>query len=147
MKVSIVIPTFRRPEMLRRLLTSIAAQTYTAYEVIVVDDCSPIAEYSEVIGDARAQFPRFTFLRNEANRGAPHSRNRGIGYARGPLVALVDDDDEWLPRKLERQVELFEDSGGEVGLIYTWTDVVENGVRAPLFRALTEGRSLSSMLN
>ena len=146
MTVSVVIPTFRRPEMLRRLLVSIAAQTYPSYEVIVVDDCSPERDYATVVAEMRPRLPQLIFLRNDSNRGAPYSRNRGILAARHPLIALVDDDDEWLPRKLEQQVRAFAAAPDHVGLIYTWTDVVENGIREPLYRASVEGRSLPSLL-
>ncbi|HVY81202.1 MAG TPA: glycosyltransferase family A protein [Steroidobacteraceae bacterium] len=146
MSVSIVIPTFRRPEMLARLLASIAAQTYQRYEVIVVDDGSALSDYAPVLAAMRPRLPRLTFLRNDSNRGACYCRNRGIFQAQHTLIALVDDDDEWLPHKLERQVQAFAEAPASVGLVYTWTDVVENGVRTPLYRATIEGRSLPRLL-
>ena len=148
MNVSIVIPTFRRPDLLIRLLQSIQEQTYTDYEVIVVDDCSPNRnEYTTVIQQASSLFHEFSFLRNESNQGAPYSRNRGIYQAKYDLVALVDDDDEWLPEKLARQVEIFKRETEHVGLVYTWADVIENGERIPLYRSNIEGKCLRQILN
>lgn len=147
MTVSIVIPTFRRPDLLRRLLASIHTQTYSDYEVIVVDDCSPnIEAYESVVLEFVPRLKDFTFLRNESNRGAPFSRNSGIRHAKNELVALVDDDDEWLPLKLERQVAIFAQSPPEIGLVYTWTDVVEDGQRRAFYRSHLEGRCLSFIL-
>lgn len=148
MSVSIVIPTFARPATLRRLLDSILLQTHADYEVIVVDDCSPQAdEYERLRREYAGRFAQFSFLRNPGNRGAPFSRNRGIREARYEFVALVDDDDEWLPRKLERQWQIFERAPERVGLVYTWTDVVERGERRPFYRACIEGACLSQLVS
>jgi len=126
LKVSIVIPTYKRPDYLDRLLASIQVQTYQDFEVIVVDDNSPNQEeYLPVIEKYVSIFKEFKFLRNETNKGAPHSRNRGILESKYDLIALVDDDDEWLPLKLEKQVEVFENSDENVGLVYTWTYVMD----------------------
>ena len=126
MKVSIVIPTYNRPDFLDRLLQSVSSQTHQDYEVIVVDDISPnLSDYIPVIDKYKAIFSQFNFLSNELNRGAPYSRNRGILESQYDLVALVDDDDEWLPSKLEKQVKLFAANDQNIGLVYTWADAVD----------------------
>lgn len=125
MGVSVVIPSYERPQLLRKLLKSISAQTYRDFEVIVVDDHSQsIKEIQAVIAEFENSFP-LTFLRNEERKGAPHSRNRGIRQSRYGLIALVDDDDAWLPEKLSRQVSLFNSSSHNLGLVYTWTKVLD----------------------
>ncbi len=127
MKVSIVIPTYKRPDLLERLLESINKQTFKNFEVIVVDDNSPnINEYELVIRKYSELFNEFTFFRNNINSGAPFSRNLGILNAKYDLIALVDDDDEWLESKLFEQVKVFENNEN-VGIVYTWTKVIENG--------------------
>lgn len=126
MKVSIVIPTYKRVDYLDRLLQSIEAQTFKDFEVIVVDDNSPnIIEYEPIVEKYKNIFKEFKFITKKENRGAPHSRNIGIKEAKYDLIALVDDDDEWLPKKLEKQVKIFEDSDDKVGLVYSWTDVMD----------------------
>lgn len=129
MKVSVVIPTYRRPHLLERVLRSVEAQTFRDFEVIVVDDCSPEQDaYERVISSVRTRLPDFRFLRNETNRGAPHSRNRGILAAKHELIALIDDDDEWLPDFLKKQMEVFENAPADLGFAYTWTRIVDQGV-------------------
>lgn len=148
MKVSIVIPTFNRPDYLSRLLDSIAKQTFKDYEVIVVDDNSPnSAEYTAVIDHFQAKLPALTYLHNTSNMGAPYSRNRGIETARYELIALVDDDDEWLDEKLAKQVEIFSKSDDRLGLVYTWTDAVdETGSVVYRYRSTIKGNAIKEIL-
>jgi len=149
MKVSIVIPTYNRPDFLDRLLRSIARQSFKNFEVIVVDDNSPnFGEYGLLIKKYQDLFSEFTFLSNETNRGAPHSRNRGIMTAKYDLIALVDDDDEWLPAKLEKQVDIFKHSDAKVGIVYTWTDAVnEEKEIVYCFRSDIEGNAIREILS
>lgn len=123
MKISVVIPTYKRPELLDRLLASIAQQTQKPDEVIVVDDCSKMDDkYLEVIERHKTSPYQLGFLSLEKNSGAPTARNTGINLAKGEWVALVDDDDEWLPEKLSKQIELINSSQVEnLGFVYTWT--------------------------
>lgn len=124
--VSIVIPTLNRPDMLERLLLSIENQTMKNFEVIVVDDCSENQNANlEVINKFQNKF-LLSYFTNEKRSGAPVSRNKGILSSKAELIALVDDDDEWLPEKLDKQVEVFNRSANNVGIVYTWTDVVDS---------------------
>lgn len=149
MKVSIVIPTYNRPDLLGRLLESIARQTYKYFEVIVIDDNSPNFDgYQQILNKYRDVFDEFTFLSNETNRGAPYSRNRGILIAKYDLIALVDDDDEWLPIKLKKQVELFDGNDAKLGIVYTWTDSVDDDAHIlHRYRGEIEGVALEEILS
>lgn len=147
MSVSIVIPTYKRPHYLDRLLASVAKQSWNEFEVIVVDDNSNIPEYAQVVEKYSSLLPEFTFLSNDTTCGAPYSRNRGINAAKYDLIALVDDDDEWLPTKLEKQVDAFAKSGSGVGLVYTWTDAVdEEGTVVHTYRSCIEGQAVKQIL-
>jgi len=98
--VSVVIPTFNRRQMLLRALASVYAQTLPALQVIVVDDGS-----TDGTGLAVKQaYPQVDYLW-QPNRGVSSARNVGIGHAHQPWIALLDNDDEWLPGKLERQFQ------------------------------------------
>lgn len=102
-KVSVVIPTIGRPELVRAL-RSVRAQTSVGnVEIIVVND-APRGE--ELSGDAVELADRI--LRTAGRVGGSHARNLGIRSANGSYVALLDDDDEWLPHKLSLQLALLE---------------------------------------
>jgi len=116
-KVSVIIPTYNRPDLLFRAIESVLDQTYASLECIVVDDGSP-ADSSSVVekfGDDRLRY-----FEHETNQGASAARNTGIQHARGEYIAFLDDDDEWLPTKLDKQVEFFFKQSDDIGLIYTW---------------------------
>jgi glycosyltransferase involved in cell wall biosynthesis len=101
--VSVVIPTLNRPELAARAVRSVLAQTHDSLEVIVVvDGPDPgTREHLETIGDERLRV-----LELPERGKAPHARNQGALAARGRWTALLDDDDEWLPAKLETQLKL-----------------------------------------
>lgn len=143
MKVSVVIPTYERPNMLARLLESIAKQTRIPDEVLLVDDGSK-ADYTKVVSHFQSILPNLVYVKNRKNRGAPHSRNQGILKAKGEWIALVDDDDEWRPSKLEKQLALSDEK--EVGIIYTWTEAVKDGEVVLSYKAKNEGRVLADLL-
>lgn len=109
--VSVIIPTRNRPETLVRALKSVLSQTYTALEVCVVDDASspPVEVPSTLMND-----PRIKIVRLETNHGAAGARNVGVGATSGPLLAFLDDDDEWLPNKTARQVKVLSNQSDDV---------------------------------
>lgn len=98
--VSVVVPTWNRRELLSRTLTSVFVQSRAPDEVLVVDDGSTDGTGETV----RRAFPEVRLLSQE-NRGVSAARNRGIAAATGEWIALLDSDDEWHPRKLERQLD------------------------------------------
>lgn len=99
--VSVVIPTHQRPGLLRRAVDSVLAQTFPDFELIVVVD-GPDPETEEML--AAEQDRRLRIHVNSAARGGGGARNEGIRLATGQLVALLDDDDVWLPDKLALQL-------------------------------------------
>ena len=107
--ISVVIPTFNRAKQAQDALKSVLAQTYSDFEVIVVDDGST-DETSEVIpklisSAARGKRVRYFF---QPNQGQSAARNKGIEEAGGEWIAFLDSDDVWLPEKLEWQVRAIE---------------------------------------
>jgi len=114
--VSVVIPTYNRATTVMRAIQSVRDQDFTDFELIVVDDASTddTAQVVEALADDRVRL-----LVQPANGGVCTARNRGIAAARAPLIAFLDSDDIWLPRKLSRQVELMRASPADVGLVYT----------------------------
>jgi glycosyltransferase involved in cell wall biosynthesis len=107
-EVSVVIPTRARPELVTRAVDSALAQTVRDIEVIVVVD-GPDPATVETL--SRHGDPRLRVVPLDASGGAPAARNVGVQHARARWVALLDDDDEWLPEKLARQLALADASG------------------------------------
>lgn len=104
-KVSVIMPAFNAERTVARALQSVIDQTYKDFELFVIDDCS-----SDSTVNVIESFPdeRLSLIRNTENLGAPQSRNLAIEMARGRFLCFLDADDEWLPRKLEMQVDLME---------------------------------------
>jgi len=121
--VSVIIPTRNRGEQLLQALRSVLAQSYAALEIIVVDDAS--SEDMRVVV-ATLDDPRIRLLRHAERRGGGAARNTGIRAASGDWIAFLDDDDEWLPDKLARQMERVRIApGGEVPVVYTGEQYVD----------------------
>ncbi len=99
--VTVVIPTRRRPELVQRALRSVLAQTHTALDVVVVID-GPDPATDEALRNWPDE--RVRVLQNPAPIGAGAARNRAALEAKGAWIAFLDDDDEWLPDKLARQL-------------------------------------------
>ena len=101
--VTAVVTTFDRPELARRSIGSVLAQTYAPLQVVVVEDGSD-SGFEGWLRDAGLD--RVNYVRHSENRGLAAARNTGLDLARGDYVAYLDDDDEWKPRRIERQMEL-----------------------------------------
>ncbi|UWG52008.1 Glycosyl transferase family 2 [Halalkaliarchaeum sp. AArc-CO] len=114
--VSVVIPTYNRPELLTRAVESALTQTYEKIEIVVVDDGSDIP--------ARKTLSQYNtsvrIITHNENRGGSVARNTGIRCSRGKYIAFLDDDDVWESNKISKQVSKFESCDSEVGLVYCW---------------------------
>jgi len=115
-KVSVIIPTHNRAHFLRDAIFSVLNQTFQDFEIIVVDDAST-DNTSEIV--AAFNDERIRFLRHDINKGGSAARNTGILNSQCDYIAFLDDDDEWLPDKLRKQMEILLASPPEVGGVYT----------------------------
>lgn len=105
--VSVIIPTAQRDAtIILRAISSVLNQSYPVLEVIVVDDNIELSLSSE-IKMVLKNIPQVRYIKNIGSHGACAARNVGISCAEGELIAFLDDDDEWLPEKIERQVQIF----------------------------------------
>jgi glycosyltransferase involved in cell wall biosynthesis len=102
--VSVVMPTHDRPDRLVRALSSVLAQTYARFEVLIVDDASR-APVDDVVDRTARGDKRVKLCRLDVNKGAAGARNVALQRVNGELVAFLDDDDRWEPNKLARQVD------------------------------------------
>lgn len=105
--VSIIMPSYNTGRFITETINSVLAQTYTNWELLIVDDCSPDDTDAVV-----AQFtdPRIKYFKNEKNSGAAVSRNRALREATGRWIAFLDSDDLWAPEKLEKQIAFMENN-------------------------------------
>jgi glycosyltransferase involved in cell wall biosynthesis len=111
--VSVIVPAYNSGLTLDLALESIFAQTFRDFEVVVIDDGST--------DDTAARLARWAdrvIVHRQTNHGPAHARNQGLRLSCGRLIAFLDADDVWLPRKLERQVAYFEQFP-ETGLSHT----------------------------
>lgn len=116
-KISVVVPTHNRRDLLQRAVESAQAQTYADIEIIVVSDGSTDGT-KEAVEVVAADDSRIRFIELSPARGGNAARNAGIEAATGDYVAFLDDDDKWLPEKLEKQMKVMQ-ADPTLGLVYT----------------------------
>ena len=127
--VSAIIVTHNRLPLLEKAADSVLKQTWQNLELIVVDDGSTDGT-RERMEQLSARLG-FTYIRNTDGLGGNHVRNIGILQASGKYIALLDDDDEWLPEKTEKQVRLLE-AHPEIGVVSCGRiGISENGQQTP----------------
>ena len=141
-RVSVVIPCFNGERFVRGAVESVLSQTYRELEVVVVDDGSSDGSRA-VVRDLMSD-PRVNLVTHDSNRGIPSARNSGVAASRGEYVAFLDQDDEWVPEKLERQVPLLDEGPAELGLVFSDVLMVDDGGRN---LGLAQGREIPSGLD
>ena len=111
--VSVIMPAYNSALFVEEAITSVLAQSFTDFELIVIDDCSQdntaciVSEFAE--RDARVRL-----VRNNKNMGVAQTRNRGLELFRGKYVALLDSDDYWKPQMLEKMLALAEEMKADI---------------------------------
>lgn len=119
--VSVVMPTFGRPEFLERAIASVRRQTFGDWVLYVVDDNEPGSVARQETEAAIQRFSddrRIRYYQQSKNMGACVARNTGASLSDAEYLAFLDDDDEWLPAKLERQLAVFTTVGADVAIVY-----------------------------
>ena len=114
--VSVIMPSYNTAEYISESIASVRKQTYTDWELIIVDDCS--ADNTDEIVKPFLSDKRIKYIKNETNSGAAVSRNRALREAKGKWIAFLDSDDLWHPEKLEKQIRFMEKNGYK----FTYTD-------------------------
>lgn len=105
--VSVIIPTYKRSDMLPRAIESVLSQTYANIQVVVVDDNNPDTEHrknTEALMGRYESDERIKYVKHRKNSNGSVARNTGISSADGEIVAFLDDDDFYYPDKIEKQV-------------------------------------------
>ena len=102
--VSIIMPSYNTADFIAESINSVLAQTYTNWELIIVDDCS--TDNTDEVVKRFLNDERIKYLKNKQNSGAAISRNRALRLAQGKWIAFLDSDDLWHPCKLELQIKI-----------------------------------------
>ncbi len=114
--VSVITPAYNAERFIGETIESVLAQTYTNWEMIIVDDCSTDRTV-EIVQAYMEKDDRIKLFQLEKNSGAGVARNRAMDEAKGRFIAFLDSDDLWLPEKLSRQIPFMLDNG----LAFTFT--------------------------
>ncbi len=123
-RVSVIIPTYKRPDNLGNALESVACQDFLDKEIIVVDDNgegSPFREETAaIVATIRKKYPQVSinFLAHARNRNGAAARNSGLLQATGEYIAFLDDDDVYLPGRLRESIAVLRDSPASCGAVY-----------------------------
>ena len=123
--VSVVIPTCNRPILFERALKSVLKQKYDNFEIIIIDDGS-----MELVKDICDKYKNenLIYIVNKVNLGGAESRNIGINISNGKYIAFLDDDDVWLPHKINKQVKLLESNNNIVAVTSWFYHVIGNHI-------------------
>ena len=120
--VTIITPNYNAEKFISDTLESVLAQTYTNWEMLIVDDCSNDRSI-EIVKKYMVQDERIRLIELEENSGAAVARNRAIEEAKGRFIAFLDSDDLWKPEKLEKQIRFMLEHG--YALTYTDYDLID----------------------
>jgi glycosyltransferase involved in cell wall biosynthesis len=123
-KVSVIIPLYQSQQFICDTLRSVQAQTFTDFEIVVVDDGS--TDRGPALAEEFGE-PRLRVVHQE-NRGLAGARNGGIAHARGEYLAFLDADDHWEPTKLQRHVEHL-DSDSAIGVSFSASAFMDDDAR------------------
>jgi glycosyltransferase involved in cell wall biosynthesis len=125
--VSVIIPTYNRSYIIEGAIKSVLAQTYPAYEIVVVDDGSS-DDTSELLKRYSGHSGNVPYLRyvRQTQQGKSTALNHGIAQAKGEWIAFLDSDDTWLPQKLEWQIRAIEHFQGKCDACFTDARYINN---------------------
>ncbi|MBZ9629637.1 glycosyltransferase [Salegentibacter sp. LM13S] len=123
--VSVIMPAFNAENFIEAAVNSVIAQTYSNWELFIIDDASTEATLSKAEKLAK-QDSRIKIIQNKENHGTGVSRNKGIKAAQGDFIAFLDADDQWKPRKLEIQLEVMQQQDTAV-CFSSYQNISENG--------------------
>lgn len=131
--ISVIIPTYKRSNFLPRAIKSVLDQTYTNFEIVVIDDNNPNSEYRKQTEKLMGEFennPRIIYIQHDHNKGAAASRNTGIYNCSGQYIAFLDDDDVCTKDRLKKQYSVFEQNrnNDKLALVYCYSIIKSNNL-------------------
>ena len=131
-KVSVIIPTYKRAAELKRAVESVISQTLKEIEIIVVDDNPPESDSrvktEKIMEELQERDGRIRYIKHERNMNGATARNTGIKNSQGKYISFLDDDDFYLPTKLEKESKLLDSLSSEYACVICNCYSVRNGV-------------------
>lgn len=143
-KVSVIIPTRNRAELLRLAVISALNQTFKDIEIIVSDDKSN-DHTRELVNSFNDR--RIKYILNKRKRGPSATRNAAIMASKGEYIAFLDDDDEWVPEKLQKQVELLDKSSPKICGVYSDRLIIDKSSNKIVSEGLQSNRVRGNLLS
>lgn len=142
--VSVIVPTYKRINILKRAIRSVINQTYNDFELLIINDD---INNDKIVIDAINEFNdnRIRFFNNNRTKGANGARNTGILNTKGEFIAFLDDDDEWLENKLEEQIKCLNNRPNNFGGVYSGYYIERNSKWQKYF-GLKEGKLLNEVV-
>ena len=102
--ISIIMAAYNAEKTIEQAINSVLSQTYTNFELLVVNDCST-DRTAELVKSIAAKDSRVRLISNVKNNGVSYTRKHGLEEAKGSWIAILDSDDAWAPEKLEKQID------------------------------------------
>ena len=151
--VSIVIPTFSRPEFICRAINSVLNQTYPNIEIIVVDDNGRGSENQLLTQQTLEKYiseKEISYIIHDYNKNGSAARNTGLKAAQGVYISFLDDDDILFPQKIERQIAVLKNTNDDVGAVYCnyelWVKKGKDRIKKYVTNNYMEGKFLREYL-
>ena len=148
--VSVIIPTYKRPDVLSRSIDSVLNQSYGNIEIIVVDDNDPDSEFRQTTARVMQLYEsngKVRYIQHERNKNGSAARNTGFRASRGAYIMFLDDDDEFFPTKIESQISCLKERDESWGVCYTeYVRKNDNGEIVAVCGEKREGSLLKEVL-
>lgn len=147
--VTVIIPTYKRADLLKEAINSVIKQTYKNIEIIVVDDNDPKSVYrkrTEKKINNYFNYENIMYIKHSKNKNGSAARNTGIKNSNGKYIAFLDDDDEFLPNKIEKQINLLKNSSKEYVAVYCRYGRYSNGKKVYESKYDREGNLMYDVL-
>ena len=148
--VSVIIPTYGMPQFLRKSIESVANQTYTDWELIIVDDNNPGTEArlatEKLIKSIAENDNRIRYIKHPHNKNGAAARNTGLAVARGKYISFLDSDDEYMPERLAKCVKELDSKKEDVAGVYTGCEFRRGGKTYNRFTSVKSGNFLVETL-
>lgn len=129
--ISIIMPAYNSEQYIGDAISSVIAQTYQKWELIIIDDASK-DNTANIVKEFMKQDNRIRFYKNEKNNGVSATRNTGISLSIGEWIAFLDSDDLWVPNKLEKQIKL-KNNNKQANFIFTGSSYIDENSNPYLY--------------